>query len=215
MEAIKRPVKSCPFCGREASVGTIKYSPCEITELNNRESGYFVNCEHCGANNQQGLSYATEEEAIECWNRRVSALNHTCQTCGGSGFDLRKGFAGSKPCPDCQPEGELAKDLRRVAANLEDVTQFLLERAAARIEELEGACRYKEEDESCPECGGETTLIIKCDTNFMTPNHTPTNIPAYECKKCGFQYMSPLLGVIGEELIKAQEAALGEKTDES
>lgn len=64
-------LKPCPFCGGEASLGTIKYSPCDITKLNNREKGYFVNCQMCSARNEHGISYATEEEAIKHWNTRV------------------------------------------------------------------------------------------------------------------------------------------------
>lgn len=67
---MSKAIKKCPFCGGEASLGTVKYSPCDITELNNREKGYFVNCQICSARNENGISYATKEEAIKHWNTR-------------------------------------------------------------------------------------------------------------------------------------------------
>ncbi len=77
----RRQLKPCPFCGGEASIGTVKYSPCDITKLNNREKGYFVNCQICSARNEVGISYATEEEAIKHWNTRNShdALLAACE----------------------------------------------------------------------------------------------------------------------------------------
>lgn len=72
MAKTKGKLKPCPFCGGEASIATVKYSPCDITKLNNREKGYFVNCQICSARNEFGISYATEEEAIKHWNTRVS-----------------------------------------------------------------------------------------------------------------------------------------------
>lgn len=72
MEHTKGELKPCPFCGGEASIGTVRYEPCDITRLNNREKGYFVNCQICSARNESGISYATEEEAIKHWNTRVS-----------------------------------------------------------------------------------------------------------------------------------------------
>ena len=71
-------LKSCPFCGGEASVGTVKYNPCDITKLNNREKGYFVNCQICSARNEWGISYATEKEAVTHWNTRAYQADLDC-----------------------------------------------------------------------------------------------------------------------------------------
>ena len=66
----KKP-KPCPFCGGEANVGSVKYSDnCEEVKLNNRNTGYFVQCIQCSANMQFGISYETKEEAIAKWNKR-------------------------------------------------------------------------------------------------------------------------------------------------
>jgi hypothetical protein len=94
-----------------------------------------------------------------------------CGTCGGSGwiYDPMKvqretcdksywGQLSCRPCPDCQPEGELAKELRAYAsakpADWEEPLHpdlvTLLERAAARIDELEKACRWIPVSERLP-----------------------------------------------------------------
>ena len=64
-------LRKCPFCGEKAHFGTVKYSPCELTELNKRTNGYFVKCEQCSAQMGQNLAYATEKEAGIAWNKRI------------------------------------------------------------------------------------------------------------------------------------------------
>lgn len=63
-------LKPCPFCGGKA---------CMITHRFNRwPNTYSVKCLDCYV--QTPLSYATEQEALNAWNRRVDTP-HKCGDC--------------------------------------------------------------------------------------------------------------------------------------
>ncbi len=53
-------LKPCPFCGGEAD--------CSKNVLHNNQYEWAVECIECGAFTD---CFATEEEAIEAWNRRA------------------------------------------------------------------------------------------------------------------------------------------------
>lgn len=61
----------CPFCGGEASMGTVTYDKkSEVARLNKQQTFYGVNCIECGANTLGVIGSKTEEEAVNRWNRR-------------------------------------------------------------------------------------------------------------------------------------------------
>lgn len=63
----------CPFCGGEASLGTVTYDKrSEIVRLNKQQTFYGVNCIECGATTFGIIGSKTEEEAKQRWNTRVN-----------------------------------------------------------------------------------------------------------------------------------------------
>ena len=69
-------LKSCPFCGYDCAIGTVRFPNTEVAKLNERDEGYYVQCIRCEAENNggAGIGFATKEEAIEHWNRRSTPL---------------------------------------------------------------------------------------------------------------------------------------------
>lgn len=66
------PLLPCPFCGGEASLGTIRYSSATIREQHwGQDTFHKVNCIRCGSDNLGLVGFATRELATEHWNRRV------------------------------------------------------------------------------------------------------------------------------------------------
>lgn len=64
-------LKPCPFCGGEASIGTIKYDAEFVAKQNwNQDVFYFVSCVLCSASTQQVTGAKTEADAASKWNRR-------------------------------------------------------------------------------------------------------------------------------------------------
>lgn len=62
----------CPFCGGQASTGTIKYhTRSDIVRLNGQHIFHFANCIECGANNQGLIGHKTKEVARLKWNSRL------------------------------------------------------------------------------------------------------------------------------------------------
>jgi hypothetical protein len=62
----------CPFCGGEASHGTIRYSDVTIREQGwNQDTFHYVNCIVCGSNNRGLVGFDSEAKAEEHWNRRA------------------------------------------------------------------------------------------------------------------------------------------------
>lgn len=72
---IEQGLLHCPFCGGTASMGTVRLSsPSPITNKDgsNRTKSYFVNCQHCQANNNGIVhGYQTEADAAAAWNKRA------------------------------------------------------------------------------------------------------------------------------------------------
>lgn len=68
-------LKSCPFCGGEASPdGKVKYSPsCDGTWADGSKvtEAFFVNCIKCGVDNKTHYGHKTQAEAIAAWNTRI------------------------------------------------------------------------------------------------------------------------------------------------
>jgi hypothetical protein len=68
---------NCPFCGGSVSFGTVRLSsPSPIRNKNGtpRTESYFVNCQHCQANNNGIVhGYSTEGEAADAWNNRADS----------------------------------------------------------------------------------------------------------------------------------------------
>lgn len=64
----------CPFCAGEAAFSTHRTTDRETIWLNNRDSGFGVNCVHCGIGTTHafGIGYATQEKAAAIWNRRTT-----------------------------------------------------------------------------------------------------------------------------------------------
>lgn len=63
----------CPFCGGEASEGTIKYAEeSEIAKTNDGQSLFhYCNCIDCGVSNMGIIGFRTPSEARNHWNMRV------------------------------------------------------------------------------------------------------------------------------------------------
>ena len=70
----------CPFCGKEAAHGHIRYSrPLSDTSWADETpitEAFYVNCVWCGAVCRSGLvgGFQTEAEAAERWNTRANQL---------------------------------------------------------------------------------------------------------------------------------------------
>lgn len=71
-----------------------------------------------------------------------------CETCGGSKMKFVPPVLGYfKPCPGCQEkqEGELVKELRRLAGGLNAPNTSIIEQAADYIDELEKEKKHLQE----------------------------------------------------------------------
>ena len=121
----------CPFCGREATVGTIPISG----------GGYvyaFVEClsETCNGSSGQ---HDTEAEAIAAWNSRVDARQLALKT---------------RVCPMCEdcPDGcpvETPKDSRNIVTNADRIRSMSDEELAMWLVGATVCERVCDEDEYC------------------------------------------------------------------
>lgn len=79
MNADSEALKSCPFCGGEASgTGHTRYSRA-LTDITWDDGSpvteaFFVNCVKCGAQSRSGIvgGYQTQADAIAAWNTRTA-----------------------------------------------------------------------------------------------------------------------------------------------
>lgn len=66
IEQVNEQLKSCPFCGREA---TVKIDPFGEKDTDGRRWMFTVSCNSCCAST--GVCWSIEM-AAELWNRRIS-----------------------------------------------------------------------------------------------------------------------------------------------
>lgn len=65
-------LKECPFCGGEASLGTMRYCASTIKEQGwAQDTFHFVNCCSCGSNNKGLVGYDSPTRAAAHWNHRT------------------------------------------------------------------------------------------------------------------------------------------------
>lgn len=85
----------CPFCEGEAAFSTHRTSNRETIRLNNRDSGFGVNCVACGIGTRVfDIGYSTEEKAAERWNT-LAPCPRPCRAGVGAVTDLASTPAGS------------------------------------------------------------------------------------------------------------------------
>ena len=64
-------ISACPFCGGDATVGTVTYQEGSmVARANGRCLFFFVSCAWCGSSNQGLVGKASQDEAVIHWNRR-------------------------------------------------------------------------------------------------------------------------------------------------